>query len=309
MMKKFLTMVLALVMVLGCMTPALAASYPATPEPAPDWDNEAFWEQRMREERKEMGMPYPDGINVRLDAKYLTFKSARPIFRAGRVMAPAAELLAQLGGKVTVAKGNISATFPDGSSIRFTMGDKILHAKNSVESASLNMDAPPYYDVKTKTTYIPLRNVADALDLDIEWDDDYKVVYLTDWAKLAKDTDKEFSVLNTILAASAQAVTDKEKTYSSKDSVSLSGSLYKENGSDTATMSFGGESLVKGNQFCGDYTAKLELGGFRDLFAASLDEKQMKLLDNFKSGGYSVRGDLHGGTLYMKGSNLAPLSE
>lgn len=138
-MKRRLALSLAALLLLGCLTPALAAEgdaelslyqqygpcgeWPQEQKDAAEetwtdgqWDNywteydaqmwaalnrynEDYdrwsyarfgdpWDEYLRVEKEEMGMPYPDGINVSLNGAYLDFGGTAPLAASGCTWCP-----------------------------------------------------------------------------------------------------------------------------------------------------------------------------------------------------------------------------
>ncbi len=61
------------------------------------------------------------------------------------------------------------------------------------------MGAAPF--VRDGHTYIPVRAAAEALGLDVYWDDTYEAAHLTDYAALTAELDSRFTAANGIWAA------------------------------------------------------------------------------------------------------------
>ena len=153
-MKRRLALSLAALLLLGCLTPALAAEgdaelslyqqygpwgeWPQEQKDAAEetwtdgqWDNywteydaqmwaalnrynEDYdrwsyarfgdpWDEYLRVEKEEMGMPYPDGINVSLNGAYLDFGGTAPLAASGCTMVPFRAFLEGLGAEDALA--------------------------------------------------------------------------------------------------------------------------------------------------------------------------------------------------------------
>ena len=67
------------------------------------------WDEYLRVEKEEMGMPYPDGINVSLNGAYLDFGGTAPLAASGCTMVPFRAFLEGLGAEVAFDGSRIAA--------------------------------------------------------------------------------------------------------------------------------------------------------------------------------------------------------
>ena len=145
-------------------------------------EEEQDWDSYLRERKVELGMPYPDGINVSLNGAYLTFGGAAPVVAEGRTMVPARALLEALGARVDYAGSTVTAAWESGDTLTFSLDGAVLEYTAGDKTEQVDMGGRPY--VAAGRTYIPVRAAAEAVGLDVIWNDFYEVVYLTDWAAL-----------------------------------------------------------------------------------------------------------------------------
>ena len=232
-MKRRLALSLAALLLLGCITPALAAEgdaelslyqqygpwgeWPQEQKDAAEetwtdgqWDdywteydaqmwaalnryNEDYdrwsyarfgdpWDEYLRVEKEEMGMPYPDGINVSLNGAYLDFGGTAPLAASGCTMVPFRAFLEGLGAEVAFDGSRIAAALENGDSLELVLGATELTVTQGGRITTLDMGAAPF--VRDGHTYIPVRAAAEALGLDVYWDDTYEAAHLTDYAAL-----------------------------------------------------------------------------------------------------------------------------
>lgn len=269
------------------------------------YDNDDAWAQAVRAHRLEMGLPYPDGINVSLNGEFLDFGDAAPVAVSGRTMVPFRAFLEKLGAQVTYEDGHITAVLPDGAVLEMDLNSTGLTATRDGGMDVLEMDVTPY--VQGRRTYIPVRFAAEALGLDVMWDDDYEIAYLTDYQALLEELDGSFTSMNAILAANAAAV-DLSRTYADRESFSVAGTLYGESRNDTATVAVSGSSLTSAKGMSGDYKLSIDLGGLRDTLFSVLPGEALSLLDSLSGSTYSVIANAEEGAFYFKGSGLGKLS-
>lgn len=341
-MKRRLATLLAALMLLSCLTPAFAAGlfeeygdidnwteeqWVASEtwtdeqweeywtdydiwyeETYGNWDDEDWWQEYITGVKTDLGMPYPEGINVCLKGSFLTFGDVAPTAVDGRTMVPFRSLLEGMGAQVDYDGGLITARFPEGKTIQMELGNRTLRLTDGAQEETVEMDVAPWVDEKAGRTYIPVRFAGQALGLDVYWDGTYETVYLIDWAEVQAQVDSRFTVLNHILAASWKTV-DQKKTYLSKDNISLSGTLYGEKEDDTATLSLKGESLTRGYQYSGSYQLGIDLGGLEDTLFSVLGEDQKALLHQLDGSKYQLMMDLNSGDFYVKGDKLDQLSD
>ena len=332
-MKRRLMSLLAALMLLSCLTPAFAsdlfeefgdidswtdeqwaASQNWTDEQWEEywasydiWYEEVWWREYISGVKSELGMPYPNGINVCLEGTYLTFVDGEPTAIAGRTMVPFRGLLEEMGAQVEDDQGQITAVFPEGKTLQMELGSRELALSDGTQEETVEMDVAPWKDEGSGQIYLPVRFVAQALGLGVYWDSTYEVVYLVDWASYQTQVDSRFTVFNQILAAAWKAA-DQDKTYLSKDHLSLSGTLYGEKENDTAAISLKGESLTRGYQYQGSYQLHIDLGGLEDTLFSVLTEKQRDFLDQLDGSQYQLMMDLEQGELYFRGDRMDQLS-
>lgn len=197
-MKRRLALSLAALLLLGCLTPALAAEgdaelslyqqygpwgeWPQEQKDAAEetwtdgqWDdywteydaqmwaalnryNEDYdrwsyarfgdpWDEYLRVEKEEMGMPYPDGINVSLNGAYLDFGGTAPLAASGCTMVPFRAFLEGLGAEVAFDGSRIAAALENGDSLELVLG-----ATGAGGSPPWTWGRPPLYGMGTPTS-------------------------------------------------------------------------------------------------------------------------------------------------------------
>ena len=104
---------------------------------------------------------------------------------------------------------------------------------------------------------LPIREVAEAIGYDVEWDSWYNLIRVTNWAVLADEIDRDFTILNAILKGSFNSV-DQTKTYSSNGTIKLVATLYGDQKDDTATVTVNSSALVSGDATAMDATLTLK---------------------------------------------------
>lgn len=283
--------------------PPLISPAPTLPEEGAEdvWDEAAY----LRLVRTEMGMPYPDGVNVSLNGAFLSFTAGRPVETGGRTMLPVRGVAEALDGAVSYDGGRVTIRLPEGRTVELVIGKAQLSVTENGKTTVHDMDAAPY---ETQgVTYVPVRFLAEALALEVTWDDYLGVAYLTDWSAFADRVDERFTALNAILRAAPRL--EPQKGYRSENSLSVAGTLYGENSHSTATVSLKADTKMQGLKLDGSYELAMDLSALEEVLRPAVGEEAWALLLAAGSGRYRVRGDLSAGTLYAKGSNFAALTE
>ena len=108
-----------------------------------------------RVEKEEMGMPYPDGINVSLNGAYLDFGGTAPLAASGCTMVPFRAFLEGLGAEVAFDGSRIAAALENGDSLELVLGATELTVSPGRADHHLGHGAAPF--VRDGHTYIPVR--------------------------------------------------------------------------------------------------------------------------------------------------------
>lgn len=281
-----------------------------------EYDWEAEYAAQLRQEKVDMGMPYPDGINVSLNGAFLALDGVAPTVVERRTMVPLRAFLEGVGATVNYQDGDITAKLPDGDSLELAVGSTELIHNVGDKINTAEMGVAPY--VEDGRVYIPIRFVAEALGLDLLWDEDYQVIHLTDWDAIAAQIDKDFTSLNALLTAQRGSF-DPDKTYDLRMNGKFSGSLYAENRVDTATMTATLTGLISGKAGDFSYGIKLDRGGMKNTVFAGVAESMGMLgieqadteqvLNSLADFRLDLRGDLESGRVWFRGNNLSKLPE
>ena len=150
------------------------------------------WEEQIRQEKADMGMPYPDGVNVTLNGEYLDFGGTAPVAVENRTMVPVRAFLETLGAKVEYQNGVISAVLENGDTLEMRMDSTILTCVRGDKIGEIDMGVTPW--AKGQRTYIPARFAGEAMGLSVAWDSTYQVAHFTDWEEIVSGLDGRFQV-------------------------------------------------------------------------------------------------------------------
>lgn len=263
------------------------------------------WQDYLVEEKQAMGMPFPEGINVSLNGTYLDFGGLEPIAVNGRTLVPFRALLEGLGAQVDYKDGRITAKTEAGDTLTMYMGDSTLSYTVGDRLEETDMGAAP--TAAGGHVYIPVRAAAEALGLDVYWDDYYEAAHLTDWDALQAEVDSHFTCYNELLAASMAAV-DWEKTYAGTGSLTLTGTLYGEKENDSASLSLDMNTLQSKDGVSADLTLGVDLGELEDTVFASLPSEALTLLHDADGDQMSVLLNTKDGAVYFQGGGVFQLS-
>jgi len=260
------------------------------------------WDEYLRVEKEEMGMPYPDGINVSLNGAYLDFGGTAPLAASGCTMVPFRAFLEGLGAEVAFDGSRIAAALENGDSLELVLGATELTVTQGGRITTLDMGAAPF--VRDGHTYIPVRAAAEALGLDVYWDDTYEAAHLTDYAALTAELDSRFTAANGIWAAIRDTIPrEAGKGYESTASMRLSATLYGEEEHDTASLTMEVKQLTRDGSYRMEQEQQVDLGGLGDTLFAGLSPEELAQLENHSVTLY----DRESGTLYQKGVQLYSL--
>ena len=115
-----------------------------------------------------------DGAKVRINDKLLKFSNQYPIVRNGRTLIPVRAISEYLGANVSWNEQNQVATITKGrTSIEICIGQAIAYI-NGVE---YTLDVPA--EKINNRTMVPLRFIAEAFNLDVEWNGETSTVEIT----------------------------------------------------------------------------------------------------------------------------------
>lgn len=268
------------------------------------WDDDTY----LEEWKTELGMPYPRGINVSLNGEWMTFGDAAPLAVEGRTMVPFRAFFEAIGAQVTYEKGHITATLESGNVLELDVDSTVLSWNEGQQLHEVDMGLTPY--AQNGRVYIPVRFAAEAMGLEVAWNDALEVTFLTDWAAMAADIDQNFTHLNALLAA-ASASADPEQVYRSHEVLRLSGTLYGEKENDTAAFTLTGEGLTRGDGRMVSGSVKLELdaGDMADTVFSQLPESDREILDALDGAGLELILNGEEGMCYLRGALVSLFTE
>lgn len=271
---------------------------------------------RLDQMKTELG-GVPGQIGVMIDGEYVKFPDAAPELTNGRTMAPLRAVMEALGAKVTYNSNDDIRCTVNGVEYTFAVGSTAVNLRyvdydgegDAPDMEGLIMDCAPY--IRNGRTYVPVRFFAEALGYTVEWDGDFKTAVLTDMDGLAESIDKDFTILNKLLAK-------RQLPDAYKASVGCTGALTIFNtidGDRNSSMTVSQELTASPAGMSG--TVKYDLSGllelFREEYGAELldetDEEQLAALKALLSGTVEVRMDQESGTLYLSMPAMTALME
>ena len=259
------------------------------------------YEDYLLEEKQEMGMPFPEGINVSLNGAYLDFGGLAPMAVNGRTLVPFRALLEGLGAQVEYQDGRIAARTAAGDTLTMELGDPILRYTVGDKLEETDMGAAPV--AVGGRVYIPVRAAAEALGLDVAWDEFYEVAHLTDWSALQEEVDSRFTCLNELIAASMASV-DWSRTYAGTGRVTLTGTLYGEKENDSASLSLGVNTLQSQEGVSADLTLGVDMGELEDTVFSTLPPETLEAIRGAHGDKLSLLINAGEGTVYIQGSGV-----
>ena len=172
------------------------------------------WEKQRRAERlliiEKLGGT-PGIVNVMVDGRFTKFTGAVPEISNGLAYAPVRPLFAAMGAAFSYNASTKTITGTrNGISVSFTSGRTTMDAVIDGEKKEHVIKAP--YS-RNGVTYIPIRDAAEAFGYDIYWDNQFRTVVLIDKAKLITEIDKDFTVVNNLLAMPMSQYGNDGRTY------------------------------------------------------------------------------------------------
>ncbi len=275
-MKKLLSVVLALALVLSLGATALAADVgiicsadgPTAILITSDdgmLDGPGMVKDVSAVEQIKAQLPCPD-VNIWLNGAFMTFPDAVPQIVDGRTQAPYRAVLEAMGATVGYDAGKIEAVFPDGSRMNLAIGDKVMTYTKGDSVNTVEMDVAPFIQASTGRTFVPVRFIGEALGKTVTWSPELRVAYIVDWDALQQELDAHFTKLNAMMAdltAAQKALGPQRSDGSVKLTMNIAG---LEGAPLTATLS--GTTLTDNMNMSGSYKLGVDLGGLADLLAA-----------------------------------------
>jgi hypothetical protein len=165
---------------------------------------------RLREESRvslllELGFTDTDSPNVLINGQALNFEDAKPLARGGATMVPARAALAALGADVSYdGKAKTMTVVSDDVTVVFTVGARAASVTRGGLTKEIELDEAPF--IEGGAAYVPLRALAEGFDLDVYWNNYYKVAELVDKNALIAEIDGGFTVLNALLQSEASGM-------------------------------------------------------------------------------------------------------
>ncbi len=267
-----------------------------------------WWAQWIRSRKVELGMPYPDGLNVSVNGRFLDFGDTAPIAVERRTMVPFRAFFEELGAQVAYEDGHITARLGDGETLELDGDSNIMTHTVGDKIDEIDMGVRPY--VQDRRVYIPARFAGEALGYEVSWDEEYAVAHFVNWDSVAAGLDGKFTTLNSLLALEPEEL-DEEKTYEVSSALTAALTLYGETEEDNgeAKMALDLKGLVQGSKMDLSMALDLDGGELRELLVQELDEEELALLEVFSQFDVELRGDMAEGLLYLRGSKLDKIPE
>ena len=225
-----------------------------------DFDYESYWKEELRKEKIAFGGD-PDGYNVMVNGECIQFGAAKPEMKNKRLFVPADSLLKAVGAQSSSAGTQLTASL-DGKTIQHTVGTASLTVTEGQTTQSIEMDAASFQ--RSGTTMVPVRFLAEAFGLYVEWDWYYETAVVLDLDQIIDQIDGQFSLLNQLFKTPLK---EEGKTYQSVGNVQLDWTAFDSmNGDKTYSATAKLESLQ--NSEAANLALTMDLSDFAELFAA-----------------------------------------
>ncbi|MCL2392632.1 MAG: copper amine oxidase N-terminal domain-containing protein [Oscillospiraceae bacterium] len=157
-------------------------------------DNQMQYRLRLLEARG-----YTSGIiNVMYNGSFISFPNAAPTFSGGTIVVPAAPFFGALGGRVNFdSQAQLFTATLDGKTVSFAVAEGTMRLTANGETRNWTLDSSPY--VRDGVTFIPIREVAEFLGLNVFWDSTHNIVVVIDREKLIAEINRDFTIANRLI--------------------------------------------------------------------------------------------------------------
>ncbi|MBQ3076472.1 MAG: copper amine oxidase N-terminal domain-containing protein [Clostridia bacterium] len=273
------------------------------------------YEQELAEEKRawrvEQGLPYYDGVNVRINGEYISFADSRPVVMEDRVLLPLRAVLEALDAELDWDAESETATalFADGKVLKATVGSETLVLIDGEETTAVPMDLPPLLDEQGRVL-VPLRHLGEAIGYEVAWDSYYEIVKLDDPALVIAAIDEQFSAINHLLKL-ALTTQSEMGTMATKSTGTCEITLYGDGENHTARsvatitgLSSGQDAMLEMRiDTTPDFLGDILLASASTEEERAAQEKLMKQLETME---FSVITNLEEDSIYFR-TSLMPL--
>jgi len=144
-------------------------------------------------------------IQVEYNQTKIVFPDQKPIIQKNRTMVPIRPIAESLGFEVDWNEANRTVMIKKGSDqVRLVVSQKI--ARKNAETIQLDVPA----QIINQRTMVPVRFVAEALEYDVNWDQDAQTVLIAD-ASTEKSHENKTAAVQPTQAEQAQAIVQQPK--------------------------------------------------------------------------------------------------
>lgn len=243
----------------------------------------------------------PGTTNVKVNGACLAFDGVRPENQNGRVMIPMRAICEALGAEVTYDQASRTATITtDGKTITHVIGTDQMTVQMEDESETVQMDCASY--LKSSTTMVPVRFVAEALDCSVSWDGTYKTVVILDLDEMQKTYDSQMTVFNLLLSDS-EAMMEEGKNYASNERLDATVTVFDTIAGD---KQYKGSLELEGvqNREAANYDVKIDLTDLMDVLQqaaeGTMTEEDAKVLQMLRVLQFEMIYDQQNQQFYLK---------
>lgn len=264
-------------------------------------------------------------ITVTYNGELIEF-DVEPKIVNGRTMVPFRKIFETLGGTVNFdgATKTVSSAI-EGTTLSFVIGEYEALLKNSDGEKKITLDAAPV--IVDNYTLVPVRFVAEAAGLKVNWDDYYKEVVIIDTAKWKEQIVKKSGFLKKYLDEDIMSLADAPIESKSEVKLNLSFSLknasyieeFSKNGIKNIDISVGFK-IVSDEYFDGltsksQNTIDVDLSSLHKLMKKLAgknisDEEETKINNVFKNHNFNleIMAD-ENYNIYLNGGDVAKIIE
>ena len=263
-----------------------------------------FWteydKQHLIEYRLQLGFPYIDGINVKVNGSFI--KDAAPVVVDNCTMVSAQGLVKLLGGELSYSENsNRFIIHLNDAILTMTLGQTAMTLQQGSQSGTWQLDVAPYRE--NAIIYVPIRSVANALDLELFWNDYEQLVVLIDRAALISAIDQKFSIINRLLEQQNHDFLT--QTMETNLSSNLTATLYGDGMDDSqASVNISGHILSQANNAAAEMNMKIDISQLREIlsyfemeedlneFTATWSNMELRMLINAEDQSFYLQSDM-----------------
>lgn len=261
---------------------------------------------RIREELQKMGVPDPEGVNVKLDERYLLFDGAAPRMISRSVYLPLRAFFSAAGLKASFSydpeSRGVTVTCEDGSTLLLAADDDVIIITRPDEEPqeTSTWNEPQLIE---GSMYVAESDICSFLGWESYVNYQYEILYIVDPQPLIEAIDRDFTIVNRWISNGMEL--DMEQSYKFAGRLGFSGALYGEEKPDAISAYFSYEGLRKGLDIDISFSIQLDIKQMQNSVFSVLDAETWLILNAVGAGKGRLITNSEEEMLYLQ-SNLLP---